>query len=433
MKRDYSVDAAEISVLGSMILNNETIPDVQALGLAPEDFSGRHAPIFTAIQALSERRAAVDFVTLSGALGTAHVPYLSTLVDQVPAASNAVHYAKIVRSAAQRRRLRSAVADALARLDAEKSSPEAFARELVADLYAFTVGRTSGDLRTLHEVGRAWCERMQAGPVAAVSTGLVDLDELLGGGLRPQELFLLAARPGAGKTTLALNIAETTARAGKRVACFSLEMGEQELFGKLASARSRVDLHRMHLGRISKPERQALADAAGGLIGLPLLVDESGGITVAEIAAKCRREQAKSGLDLVVIDYLQLIAPKHRKNGTRNDEIGEISRGLKLLAKDLRVPILALSQLNRLGDTEEPRLSSLRESGSLEQDADNVLFLVPASVPPGMPPSPMTKAILAKHRLGPSGTITLTFLRDVQRFECASFETPPAGAAHYAT
>lgn len=418
---------AEISVIGALMLNREVVTEVQAQGLLKDDFTaGPNRALFEAAMTLIGWGQEADIVQMKRVLEDTNqldkvggVQRLSSILEVVPAASNVGHYAKIVKELSRRRQLLVTLKEAERQAVSGEFGSVPLAKRISSDLCTFALQGRRGELRPMCEIGAEWVHQLEQdsapdGPTAKpVPTGFIDLDHLLGRGMRPGALMLLAARPGEGKTTLALNIADNAARQHRRVAFFSLEMSETEIYGKGICARTSADLHRLHLGTINASERSAIAAAIQDLSGLPMLVDDTGSITASEIAAKCRREkQGRDGLDLVIVDYLQLISTPRRRNSTRNEEVGEVSRALKLLAKELEVPVLALSQLNRLGETEEPKLSHLRDSGSLEQDADAVLFLARKASEPSV-----VFVTLAKHRLGPTGTVPLVFRRECQRFE----------------
>lgn len=411
---------AEAAVIGSIILNPDCLSAVRETGLSAEDFCG--APqriIFTAVAGLLDKGSAVDLVTLPAELSAGGelervggLPYLSGLIECVPAPGNVEHYARIVRRHSQRREI-------VCKLDAARASIISgddavdVGRSLAGDLCAFTASRTSGQLRPIREAVKAWCAYQDAGKTEpAVATGFCDLDHLLDGGFHPGTLSLIAGRPSRGKTTLALNIAVAAAKAGARTAFFSLEMSDAEIVSKIISASAGIGMHRLRLGKLPDEDRPLLAEGVARAGELPLLVDTSGTISVAEIAGRVRRQVLAGGLRLVVVDYLQLIATSQRKGETRNEAVGEISRGLKLLAKDLRLPVLAVSQLNRAGDTEKPKLSHLRDSGTLEQDADVVLFLSSD----GETPDRTVCLEVAKNRMGPTAVIELIFEKSRQRF-----------------
>lgn len=407
---------AEVSVLGSLILNPDSLAAVREARLCADDFSvAGHQLIFSALERLIDRTGATDSTLLQAALGDSlervgGMPYVVSLAAAVPAASNAAHYAGIVHHHARRR-------EVIAKLDAarqqivDSGDGIEVATALAADLCAFTASGRGGALRPLRESLREWCDMVDAGGAApATPTGFCDLDHILDGGLHNGTLNLLAARPSMGKTTLALNAAVYAAKHTGRTAFFSLEMSDTEIITKILAASVGLDMHRLRLGKIQRNEA-GLAEGIGAALELPLLVDTSGTISVPEIAGKVRRLAVTGGLSLVIVDYLQLIDTPQRKNTTRNEDVSAISRGLKLLAKDLKIPILALSQLNRAGDGEKPRLSHLRDSGSLEQDADTVIFLYSADES-----SDIVIADVAKNRMGPKAAVELRFEKCRQRF-----------------
>jgi replicative DNA helicase len=437
-------DEAERSVLGAVLLDNRQFHKAQEL-LAPTTFySTRNRQIFEAMAELMDSGAAIDLVTLREALERSRAleacggpAYLASLVDGVPRSVNVEHYARIVREKAL---LRELIQSAQGILDSAMR-PEGSAEQVLdeAERAIFRVAEErlrSGflplrvvaeqNLRTIEEL----TERREL--VTGVPTGFGRLDELTSG-LQPAELIVLAARPSMGKTALALNIAETASlRHGKTVGIFSLEMSHHQLFLRMLCSEARVDAHRLRTGRIGKDDWQRIIKAYGTLSEAPVYIDDTPGVGIMEMRAKARRLALEKGLDLLMVDYLQLMRGRGGRYDSRQQEISDISRSLKELAKELNVPILALSQLSRApeqrGGDRRPQLSDLRESGAIEQDADVVVFLFREELYKREDPDLKGKAelIIGKQRNGPTGMVEMVFIREFARFENPAFPEFPA-------
>jgi len=428
---------AEVSVLGAMILNNETI-DVVVPALAPDAFaSAAHRKMYEAILSLHDRRQAVDFVTLReelDRLGTLEAvggaDYVSRICDAVPAAANAEHYAEIVREKAVMRDLLRAARE----IYDEAGNGAEHSRELLdrAQARIFDIAergmRTSvTPMREALKAAFAMIERSHEGMLTGIATGYPRLDEYTNG-FQPGELLILAARPSMGKTSLALNVAEHVGvHLGDPVAIFSLEMGREQLARNMLCSHVRLDSHRVRRGRLTDGEREALGQHVGDLYEAPIFIDDSPSLNCFELRAKVRRLKATNDLKLVIVDYLQLMEGPDIES--RVQQISAISRSLKGLAREMRIPILALAQLNRQVETRDnhrPRMADLRESGSLEQDADVVMLLHRAGYYNQDPDDGSAELIIAKQRNGPTGAVKLTFLRQYMRFETAAegFEEP---------
>jgi replicative DNA helicase len=422
---------AEISVLGSMLLSKNAIAEVVQF-VGPEEFyRGAHRTMFEGIRDLYDRGEPVDSVTLADELqrrGTLDsvggLVAITDLISQVPTAANAGYYARIVAEHALRRRLIDAGTD-ITRLgyDAGTEADDAVdrAEATVFQVAQRSYGRELSPMKDLlsqaFELIEKRSETRQA--ITGLPTGFTDLDELTSG-LQPANLMILAARPGLGKSTLVTNIATHVAvELRKPVVMFSLEMSQMELLERVLSAQARVDSNRIKTGRLREDDWPKLSQAMGRLHEANFYIDDTAGINLMEIRSKCRRLKQRHGLDLIVIDYLQLMM-SHRRVENRVQEVSEISRGLKVLAKELDTPVIALSQLSRKpedrGD-KKPQLSDLRESGSIEQDADIVAFIFrddaydPDAVNKGQ-----AQLIIAKHRNGPLTTIDLSFIGHQSRF-----------------
>ncbi|MFQ5743756.1 MAG: replicative DNA helicase [Acidobacteriota bacterium] len=423
---------AERSVLGAILLDNQAF-NAAAEVLTPEDFYGEpNRIVFKGMVHLAERNAAIDAVTLADELsrgnGLEHAggpAYLASLVDGLPRALNVDHYARIVKDKASLRNLISSanaiISTAMAGEDetdmiidqAERSIFE-IAEEKVKRGFLSVQDLAPDTMRELEELH----ERREL--VTGVPTGFKRLD-VLTAGLQSGDLVIIAGRPSMGKTTLALNIAQHVAvRHGGVVGIFSLEMSTSQLIRRLMAAEAEVDAHKLASGFLSEKDLNALLNSLQLLSESKIFIDDSAAPTLLEMRSKARRLKAEHGLDLLVIDYLQLMGGGG-KYENRNLEIGAISRALKGLAKELEVPVLALSQLSRAPESRSehrPQLSDLRESGNLEQDADVVAFIFREEVyspDPGLQGT--AELIIAKQRNGPTGFVPLAFLKQFTVFK----------------
>lgn len=428
---------AERSVLGAILLDNQAFhPAIEVLA-AEDFFLDSHRRIFTRMIELSESSRPIDLITLheelerAGELEAAGGPaYLGSLVDGVPRVTNVEHYARIVKEKALLRNLIHASNNILTQaFEAEEPADEVLDRA-EHSIFALAEERVKAGLLSLKEIARATLPRLdevfeRRQHITGLATGFTDFDNLTSG-LQPADLIVLAARPAMGKTALALNIAQHAAlQLGKPVAVFSLEMAREALLFRLLCAEARVDSHKFRSGFLSREEMTRLTVALGRMSEAPIFIDDTPALTVLEARAKCRRLQAEHGLGLVVVDYMQLMSGRGRYEN-RTQEISQISRGLKALAKEVRVPLIAVSQLSRApeqrGGDHRPQLSDLRESGSIEQDADVVAFIFRPEVyrdPDAVSEEERGRAelIVAKQRNGPTGKIHLAFLREFTRFE----------------
>ncbi len=420
---------AEESVLGAVLMSEDAVNEVMDK-LEPEDFYvPAHQSIFRAIRTLFNNNQAIDAITVSEELRRAGeleriggVPAITRLLDVVPSAANVDYYAGIVDEHAQRRSLikaGGAVTDMALRLDDEIHTVLDRAEQTVLAVAARRVGdsmQAIGPLffSTLEELEML---EQRGSEVTGLSTGFRDLDKKLTG-LHPANLVIIAARPAMGKSALTMNVATNVAMRGMPVAIFSLEMSKEEVAQRMLCSVARIDSMKVRTGNIGEASWPRLTDAAGKLYNAPVYVDDSPVVTVTDIRAKCRRLKRIHGLELVVVDYMQLMQGSSRES--RQQEIAEISRALKNLARELELPIIAVSQLNRNLEQREdkrPRLGDLRESGSLEQDADIVMFIYrdeyynEQSDRRGV-----AEVIVAKHRAGSTGTVEMTFMPEYTRF-----------------
>jgi replicative DNA helicase len=430
---------AEEAVLGSLLIDEDAVFEVAGF-LKPDAFYRSHNRwIYDAILSLNERHDPVDYLTVTEELrrrgqleeigGEA---YVLSLVNAVPTSINAESYAKLVEAAALRRRLISA-AGTIARL----AYDEAENVDVVLDraeqtLFSISEQRATRDLMPIREVAGRYLERIEqlrtrGDDYIGVPTGFVDLDRMLGG-LNRSDLVIVAARPGMGKTSLQNAIALTAARRfEKRIAIFNLEMSAEQLVQRMVSAETHIDSQRLRRGDLHDNEWELFYQAIGRLSEAPIFIDDTPSISPLQLRTKCRRLYAEYGLDLIMIDYLQLMQAD-RANNNRVQEISEISRGLKALARELDIPVVAASQLSRAVEQRQnkrPVLSDLRESGSIEQDADVVVFIYRDEYynPDTTERPNIAEISIAKHRNGPTGTVDLFWhgklatFRNLQRQE----------------
>ena len=428
---------AEQSVLAACMLNQDAVEEL-ALKLKPENFyRPAHRIIFEAVCDLNVRRIPVDQISLADSLNASGQleavggkAYLVELADNTFALTNWQNHADIVKRTAILRDLiyASASINALA-YDAPDNLDEVV-EEAEKTLFSVTEKRVSSTFRRMDSLLNDAFEEItqlaeQKNHMAGVPTGFKDVDDLFHG-FRGGDLIILAARPGVGKTSFALNLAVNAAKRGTAVTFFSLEMSAGQLVQRILCAEARVSLSKIRSGFISEGDWGAIADAMNSLSQLELYIDDSPGLSILEARAKARRELRKTaGKGLIVVDYLQLMQPPQtRRDGNRAVEVGEISRGLKVLAKEMDMPVLALSQLSRaveMRGKKRPMLSDLRESGSIEQDADIVMFIDRSmdeaeAESEGRPDWGTAELIVAKHRNGPTRDITLAFTAEYTRF-----------------
>ena len=422
---------AEQSVLGAVFLSKEALITAMEM-LRPEDFyKTAHQRIFKTMMDLYEKGEPVDLVTVTAELQdhklldeVGGVPYLTALAGSVPTAANVEYYAKIVEEKSLLRRLI---------LTATKIANEGYSREdevgeIIADAEKYILEiaqkRNTGGFTPIRDVLLETYERIEflsqrRGDVTGIPTGYPDLDKMTAG-LQRSDLIILAARPSVGKTAFALNLAQNVAaRAGETVAIFSLEMAASQLVQRMICAEGNLDASKMRSGSLEEDDWQKLTMAIGTLAKAPIYIDDTPGVTVQDIRAKCRRLQAERGLGLIVIDYLQLIHGRGRGEN-RQQEVSEISRTLKGIARELNVPVIALSQLSRSVEQRQdkrPMMSDIRESGSIEQDADIVAFLYRDDYYDKESENKnVVEIIIAKQRNGPTGTVELAFLKEYNKF-----------------
>jgi replicative DNA helicase len=434
---------AERFVLGSILLNQDTYFQV-AGAIEPEDFSlEKHRRIFARMKDLYDRGEKIDRVTLANELmkqgqieSVDGFSYLVSLDEGLPALSNLDSYVRIVKDKATLRKLIFSAQKVIDRCLIGEEEPDEILAGAEESLLKLGEARSGERLESPATViGKfpggvnAFLDPSQR--VSGLSTGFAKFDEMTGG-LHGGELLILAARPSMGKTALALNIAQHVAthpQMRKPVAVFSLEMSSASLLTRLLCSAARVDQHKFRAGYLNADERRKLQVVLADLTDSPLFLDDTAGVNLMDIHSKLRRMQAEHGLSLVVIDYLQLMSSRGRSEN-RNQEVSAISRGLKLMAKDLDVPFLVLSQLSRAAETRigdhKPQLSDLRDSGSIEQDADLVAFIFREEVYKRDREDlrGLADLIVAKQRNGPIGNVPLRFLGQFTRFENRAEDLP---------
>ena len=423
--------AAEQSVLGAMLLSKDAIADVVELVRESDFYRPAHQTIFATILDLYGRGEPADAVTVAAELTkngeisrVGGASYLHTLVSLVPTAANANYYGRIVREQAILRRLVEAGTRIVSMGYAGTGDVDDVVDRAQAEVYDITERRTSEDYLPLSEIMGDALTEIEAisnrdGEMVGVPTGFADLDSLTNG-LHPGQLIMIAARPSIGKSTLGVDFCRAASiKHGLTSAIFSLEMSRNEIVMRLLSAEAQVPLQHMRSGNMTESDWSKLASKMGVVSDAPLFIDDSPNMNLMEIRAKCRRLKQRHNLRLVVVDYLQLMT-SGKKVESRQQEVSEFSRSLKLLAKELDVPVVAISQLNRGPEQRQdkrPMLADLRESGSLEQDADMVVLLHREDFyERESPRAGEADFIVAKHRNGPTATITVAFQGHYSRF-----------------
>jgi len=423
--------AAEQSVLGAMLLSKDAIADVVELVRGDDFYRPAHQTIYSTILDLYGRGEPADAVTVASELTkvgelsrVGGASYLHTLVSLVPTAANANYYGRIVREQAILRRLVEAGTRIVSMGYSGTGDVDDTVDRAQAEVYEVTERRTSEDYLPLSDIMSDALTEIEAisnrdGEMVGVPTGFADLDSLTNG-LHPGQLIMIAARPSIGKSTLGVDFCRAASiKHGLTSAIFSLEMSRNEIVMRLLSAEAQVPLQHMRSGTMSEADWSKLASKMGVVSDAPLFIDDSPNMNLMEIRAKCRRLKQRHDLRLVVVDYLQLMSSGKRVE-SRQQEVSEFSRSLKLLAKELDVPVIAISQLNRGPEQRQdkrPMLADLRESGSLEQDADMVVLLHREDFyERESPRAGEADFIVAKHRNGPTATITVAFQGHYSRF-----------------
>lgn len=423
---------AEKSLLGAVLIDEETLADVSE-HVSPKDFyDKRHATVFGGMIRLYERHKPVDLLTLTDELkkkdeleiigGSA---FLTELTNYVPTAAHAEAYAEMVALTAVRRRLIKASAEISEYGYDEDSNVQELLEKAEAELFAVSDQSLKQDLVSIETILTDSFDRMEElhrnkGALRGVRTGYRDLDNMTAG-LQRSDLIILAARPAMGKTTLVTNLAYNVATVAKQaVLFFSLEMSKEQLVDRMLADASGVDAWNIRTGNLSDEDFSKLSEAMGEMAEAPIFIDDTPGVSVLEMRTKARRIAHEQPIGLIIIDYLQLMQGSGKNDGNRVQEVSEISRGLKLIARELNVPVIALSQLSRSVESRSPQipqLADLRESGSIEQDADIVMFIYrEAYYNPETERENITDLIIAKHRNGPVGRVELYFHPERLRF-----------------
>lgn len=424
---------AEKSLLGAILLDEEVVSDVAEIVKTIDFYDKRHATIYGAVYRLYEKHKPVDLLTLTEELkkkdelntvgGSA---YLTELTQYVPTAAHAATYAEIVANKAIRRRLIKASSDIAELGFDEETSTQELLEKAETELFNVSDQSLKQDLVSLDSILTESFDRIEElhrnkGQLRGIRTGYRDLDTMTAG-LQRSDLIILAARPAMGKTTLVTNLAYNVATIAKLpVLFFSLEMSKEQLVDRMLADASGVDSWNIRTGNLSDDDWGKLSEAMGEMAEAPIFIDDTPGLSVLEMRTKARRKNHESPLGLVIVDYLQLMQTSGSHNGNRVQEVSEISRGLKLMARELNVPLIALSQLSRSVESRTPpipQLADLRESGSIEQDADIVSFIYrPGYYEPDNPEvQNITDLIIAKHRNGPVGKVQLYFHPERLRF-----------------
>ncbi|MQG19291.1 MAG: replicative DNA helicase [SAR202 cluster bacterium] len=445
---------AEEAVIGSILIDSDSLSKVTSY-IKPEDFYiSKNQSCYLSCISLFEKSEPINQITLSHELSSHDLlediggtEYLAYLVESVPTSIHIEHYARIVQKTSTMRKLISTATEIADIGYNGVSDVESSLNKAEKLLFGIRSEQSVGDFVHIRSVLDTYMEETAALDSdstkisSTIPTGFPDIDKIFGGGLQPSDMIVVAARPSLGKSTLAFNIAQNAASLqGLKVGIFSLEMSAEQIAMRLLSSQSGVDSHRLRINLISSAEETKVIDSIGQLSELPIYIDDTPIQSVSEMIGKAKRMQSETGIDLIIVDYLQLITGSRansRQSENRVQEMGEISRSLKGMARDLNVPVLACSQLSRAVEqrpSHRPILSDLRESGSIEQDADIVSFIYREDVyttesewerknPNDQYPANIAEIIVAKHRNGPTGTIPLYFRNDVVTFE--SLDTRP--------
>ena len=434
-------EEAERAVLGAVLLDPERLAEVAEIVSAPDFFDPRHEKIFECVQALNDQAAPIDFVSVGEALKAkgafvevGGAEYLVQLAHSVTTSAHALYHAQMVADTATLRRVIHESTDIVR--EAYETPPDGDSvRKLLDDceqrMFKIARREEGTGVGPIQEAIQDTFKRLDAAMhrdgLTGITTGFLDLDQILCG-LNKGDLVILAARPSMGKTAFALNLLEHAALSRPEwldrkpsVLLFSLEMGRQQLVSRMLCCLARVDAHRLRTGRMPPEDRTELTNAAEYLADTSIFIDDTSGISMMSLRSRARRVKAKHGLDMIVVDYLQLLT--FPKSESRQQEISNISRSLKGLARELEVPVIALAQLSRqveLRDPPRPQLADLRESGSIEQDADVVMLLYRPEYYPKYKDEEnkgVAEIIVAKQRNGPTGTVRLQFFDTMMRFE----------------
>jgi replicative DNA helicase len=426
---------AERSILGAILLDDKAVLTIFET-LKPQDFYlESHRRIFEKMLQLMNNTRPIDLVTLKDELQRASelesiggAAYLASLTDGLPRAMNIEYYAEIVKEKSTLRRLIQISNETMARSYQDEDPAQEILQQIEKAIFDIANQQFHSGFTSITPVVNDVFKQIEElsnrkAPVTGLETGFVDLDRMTAG-MHPSDLIIVAARPGLGKTSLCLNIAEHAAiRKHKAVGIFSLEMSKEQLVKRLLCSEARIDAHRINTGYLNREDWNRLSRASGDLSETKIFIDDSANITVPELRSKARRLSLEHGLDLVIVDYLQLMSGSTQRYENRTQEISQISRGLKGIAKELSVPLIAVSQLSRAiesrtGEHRRPQLSDLRESGSIEQDADLVLFIYREDmINPTEENNGLAELIIGKQRNGPTGSVQLAFSKQFTKFD----------------
>ncbi len=425
-------EEAEQSVIGSILIDHDAV-GVAAENLKPEDFYNlRHKEIFEAILDLYHAGRAVDLVTLKSQLehrgkleAAGDMKYLSQVATAVPNSVHIRQYVKIVKDKALYRRFIQLGNQVLQQSFTTETPIEQLSESVEKQVFSILQNRGSQDFSHIKDVLMESFDDIEkiaanGGTVAGISTGFVDLDQKTAG-LHPSDLVIVGARPAMGKTAFGLNLVQNAAvKGGKTCAVFNLEMSKKQIVNRMLACEAGVSMEHIRSGNMTDQDWEKLVEALGPLSEAPIYIDDTGGITFSEVRSKCRKLKIEHGLDLVMIDYLQLMSGSGRAGDNRQQEISEISRGLKMMARELDVPVIALSQLSRTLESRadhRPMMSDLRESGAIEQDADVIIFLYRDEYyHPDSEDKNIAEIIIGKQRNGPVGTVKLRYDGEYTRF-----------------
>ncbi len=428
---------AERALLGSILLDNGVLNQTLEHIDKNDFFSDGHRTIFEKMVLLSEKNRTIDLVTLSEDLSregllekVGGAGYVAALTDGIPigVAASINEYSRIIKEKSLVRRLINASNNVITRCFEGVDDPETLIDLAQGQIFEIAEQKTQSGFLDIHQIVKSSFGTLEVlldrgHRVTGIETGFIELDNMTSG-FQPGELVILAARPSLGKTALALNIAaHACTECGKKVGVFSLEMSKESLAIRLLCSEARIDSHKLRSGFTTQDDWPKMSQALSRLSGAPLYIEDTPALSIMQIRAKARRLKAEKGLDLLIIDYLQL-ATGHGRYENRTQEVSYISRGLKSIAKELNVPVLALSQLSRAPEQrpgQKPMLSDLRESGSIEQDADVVIFIFrerrSSEEGEGEVAGEETKLIIGKQRNGPTGEIPVVFMKSYVRFE----------------
>ncbi len=427
----HSIEA-EQSVIGSMLMDKDAIVTAMETVHGDDFYDRRYGVMFETMVELYSEGKPVDLVTLQDRLREKNVPpevcsveFIRELITAVPYSSNVRQYARIVYEKAVMRRLIRTNEEIADTCYGGNEPLEVILEDTEKRIFDLLKDRSGGDFTPIREIALATLEKIEQASrnksaITGIPTGFTDLDYKLSG-LQPSDLVLVAARPSMGKTAFVLNIAQYAAlRKNYTVAIFSLEMSKEQLVNRLFAMESRVDSQALRTGNLSDTDWDKLVESVGIIGSSRLIIDDTPGISVSELRSKCRKFKLEYGLDLIIIDYLQLMSGGKRSSESRQQEISEISRSLKAIAREIGAPVIALSQLSRAVESrndKRPMLSDLRESGAIEQDADVVMFIYRDDYYNKDTENPnIAEIIIAKQRNGPTGTVNLVWLPDYTKF-----------------